>query len=95
VPYAQRVETGIVAVSGKLRLEGPAQQAAPEPILRGPTLILGPKGCFMFANAVDYEGDTDDGERCYDREKYIMWGFRLAARRLICLRTRPCSAVRM
>jgi 2-polyprenyl-6-methoxyphenol hydroxylase-like FAD-dependent oxidoreductase len=75
LPYAQRVETGIVAVSGKLRLDRPARQAAPQPILRGPTLILGPRGCFMFANAVDYEGDTDGGERCCDREKYVMWGF--------------------
>ena len=47
----------------------------PQPILRGPTLILGPQGCFMFANAVDYEDDADSGEPCYDGEKYVMWGF--------------------
>ena len=47
----------------------------PQPILRGPTLILGPQGCFMFANAVDYEDDAECGEPCYDREKYVMWGF--------------------
>jgi len=75
LPHAQRVETGIVAVSRKLRLDGPARQTAPQSILHGPTLILGPRGCFMFANAVDYEDDADVGEQRYDREKYIMWGF--------------------
>ena len=29
----------------------------------------------MFANAVDYEDDAECGEPCYDREKYVMWGF--------------------
>jgi 2-polyprenyl-6-methoxyphenol hydroxylase-like FAD-dependent oxidoreductase len=73
LPHAQRVETGIVAVSGKLRLDNSVRQAAPQPILRGPTLILGSRGCFMFANAVDY--DTEGSEQCYEREKYVMWGF--------------------
>ena len=29
----------------------------------------------MFANAVDYEPDTDEGTSYYDREQYVMWGF--------------------
>jgi 2-polyprenyl-6-methoxyphenol hydroxylase-like FAD-dependent oxidoreductase len=75
LPHARRIETGIVAVSGKLGLDGRARRAVPQPILRGPTLVLGPQGCFMFANAVDYEDDADCGEPRCDREKYVMWGF--------------------
>jgi len=48
---------------------------APQPILHGPTLILGPKGCFMFASTVAYEADTTGANRHYDRESYVMWGF--------------------
>jgi 2-polyprenyl-6-methoxyphenol hydroxylase-like FAD-dependent oxidoreductase len=75
LPDARRIETGIVAVSGKLSLDGDVRPATPEPILRGPTLILGPKGCFMFASTVDYEDDTAGIENYDDREKYVMWGF--------------------
>jgi 2-polyprenyl-6-methoxyphenol hydroxylase-like FAD-dependent oxidoreductase len=95
LPQARRVETGIVAVSGKLRLDNPVRQAAPKPILRGPTLVLGPRGCFMFANAVDYEDDTEGSEQCYDHEKYVMWVFRLTTKRLICQQIRPSSVARM
>jgi len=42
LPSAQRVETGITAVSGKLSLGEEARQATLAPILHGPTLILGP-----------------------------------------------------
>jgi 2-polyprenyl-6-methoxyphenol hydroxylase-like FAD-dependent oxidoreductase len=75
LPQARRVETGIVAVSAKLGLSDDARRATPQSILRGPTLILGPKGCFMFASSVDYEDKPPGGEQYYDHEKYVMWGF--------------------
>ena len=76
LPHAQRVETGIVAVSGKLGLDAGLRSAIPPPILRGPTLVLGPNGCFMFASGVDYEDDTAGcTQQYYDRETYVMWGF--------------------
>jgi 2-polyprenyl-6-methoxyphenol hydroxylase-like FAD-dependent oxidoreductase len=75
LPQARRVETGIVAVSAKLGLSEDVRQATPQPILRGPTLILGPKGCFMFASTVDYEDKPPSGKQHYDHEKYVMWGF--------------------
>jgi 2-polyprenyl-6-methoxyphenol hydroxylase-like FAD-dependent oxidoreductase len=74
LPHARRVDTGIVAVSGKIALSDDVRRATPPPILRGPTLILGPRGCFMFASAVDYEDPAGEVPR-YDREKYVMWGF--------------------
>jgi 2-polyprenyl-6-methoxyphenol hydroxylase-like FAD-dependent oxidoreductase len=66
LPDAKRVETGIVAVSGKFTLDEAARGAVPEPIMKGPTLVLGPRGCFMFANAVLYDHHEED---------YVMWGF--------------------
>ena len=56
----------------------------PAPVFRGPTLILGPKGCFLFANAVEYEAAKDEisnsgkpaaGSSFADREEYVMWAF--------------------
>jgi hypothetical protein len=64
--------------------------STPVAILRGPTPILGPRGCFMFGSAVQY-GDLDTrdctvdssggtpagarGTALDDREEYVMWGF--------------------
>ena len=75
LPQARRVKTGIVAISGKLGLSEDVRRATPDLVLRGPTLILGPRGCFMFASTVDYEDANVGGEEFYDREKYVMWGF--------------------
>jgi 2-polyprenyl-6-methoxyphenol hydroxylase-like FAD-dependent oxidoreductase len=61
LPQAQRIDTGIVAISGKLGLSAERRKAVPAPILRGPTLILAPKGRFMFANAVEYEASSQNG----------------------------------
>jgi len=33
---------------------------------------MGPKGCFLFASAVEYPSDA---LRSYDRDEYVMWGF--------------------
>jgi 2-polyprenyl-6-methoxyphenol hydroxylase-like FAD-dependent oxidoreductase len=86
LPQAQRAETGIMAVSGKLGLNEQVHESTPPEIFRGPTLMLGPKGCFLFANAVEY-GDTNasvphagvvsnhDPLLSTDREEYVMWGF--------------------
>ena len=83
LPQASRVETGIVAVSGKFGLNEDARANTPEPIFRGPTLILGPQGCFLFASAVDYGEESSTGMTgpaapdplSSDREQYVMWGF--------------------
>jgi len=90
LPAARRVETGILAISGKFRLGDEAREAPPREIFRGPTLILGPKGCFLFASAVEYgkrayqastrpdKGKVDPSVHTsvlYDRDEYVMWGF--------------------
>jgi 2-polyprenyl-6-methoxyphenol hydroxylase-like FAD-dependent oxidoreductase len=46
----------------------------PHPIMRGPTLALGPRGCFLFANAVLYEQHKGGSNR-QSEDDYVMWGF--------------------
>jgi 2-polyprenyl-6-methoxyphenol hydroxylase-like FAD-dependent oxidoreductase len=82
LPYAQRVETGILAVSGKLTLTSNVRAMTPTAVLRGPTLILGPKGGFLFADSVQYEDSKseafqagDAGSAPLDREEYLLWSF--------------------
>jgi hypothetical protein len=52
----------------------PRSTLTPREFFRGPTLILGPKGCFLFANAVEYNAATSGG-RPAELEEYVMWGF--------------------
>ena len=88
LPHAERVETGILAVSGKIAMTEAVRRATPQAFLRGPTLVLGPKGRFMFGSAVEYENSEDKvrgdreppsarsaAELPSDREQYVMWGF--------------------
>ena len=79
LPEAKRVDTGIFAIGGKLRLGGGDRTPVPEALLHGPTPILGPDGCFMYASAVLYDdleeaGGTETGEGL-DRGDYLLWGF--------------------
>src|SRR5262249_56829788 len=79
-----------VASTGKFEVVGDAGQATAPEIFSGPTLILGPKGCFLFANAVEYgdraykvpthrnKGKLDPSAHFsvpYDHDEYVMWGF--------------------
>ena len=72
LPDAQRVETGVVMVMGKLPLDPLVRREAPSVVFKGPTLVLGPGGCSMFAGAVEYPPSPASD---YDREEYVMWGF--------------------
>jgi 2-polyprenyl-6-methoxyphenol hydroxylase-like FAD-dependent oxidoreductase len=74
LPHAQRIDTGIVVLSGKLPLDDLARVKTPESAFRGPTLIMGPRGGFMFLSAVEHPPElrARGGE---DAEDYVMWGF--------------------
>ena len=61
LPHAQRIETGIVAVGGKVPLTEQVRTLTPPAVMRGPTMVLGPRGCFMFWNAVQYGDLVADG----------------------------------
>ena len=77
LPEAKRVETGITVVSGKFRARRAAQGETPPEIWRGPTLIMGPRGRFMFSGGVEY--DSPDGAASEHEDDYAMWG--VSARR--------------
>jgi hypothetical protein len=70
LPHAQRVDTGIVAISGRFPLDDAARRETPPAVLRGPTLVMGPARRFMFASAVEYtlEAVTPDPN------EYVMRG---------------------
>jgi 2-polyprenyl-6-methoxyphenol hydroxylase-like FAD-dependent oxidoreductase len=72
VPSARRLDTGIVVLSGKFPLDEAARRDTPSAIFKGPTLVMGPQGCFLFASAVEY---PPDASRAYDGDEYVMWGF--------------------
>lgn len=74
LPHARRTDTGIVVVSGKLPLGVVARTRTPDAAFRGPTLIMGPRGCFMFLSVVEHPPELR--ERAEDDEQdYVMWGF--------------------
>ncbi len=84
LPQAERIDTGIVAVSGRIPLDYNTRRVTPAPILRGPTLVLAPRGRFLFASTVDYDENGQSATLVpqpprYDRGKYVMWG--ISARR--------------
>jgi hypothetical protein len=56
---ARQADRGIMIASGKFGLSDDVHAQTPHAIWRGPTLILGPKGRFLFANAVEF-GDLCD-----------------------------------
>jgi 2-polyprenyl-6-methoxyphenol hydroxylase-like FAD-dependent oxidoreductase len=72
LPHAERIDTGLVTVTGKFALDAAARRDTPRPLFKGPTLILGPRGGFMFAGAVEYPPEHPS---TYDRSEYVMWGF--------------------
>ena len=66
------METGLVMVMGKLPLDPLVRREAPPAVFKGPTLVLGPGGCSMFAGAVEYPPSQGPA---YDSEEYVMWAF--------------------
>ena len=88
LPHAQRIETGLLSVAGKLSLNDAVRDMAPPAVFLGPTLVVGPKGCFLFTNAVQYADSnhtdparqenidsTEASSPVTNREEYVMWGF--------------------
>jgi len=81
LPQARRIETGIVAIGGKMPLNETTRVSVPRPILRGPTPILGPRGCFLFASAIQYRDSRPSlapvqSDPSFDeKQEYVMWGF--------------------
>ena len=89
LPEAKRLETGIVTITGKAFLSDRLRSTTPDAFFRGPTLILGPKGQFLFGSAVEFPArdnrstsDSDSKASASsedllfgERVEYAMWGF--------------------
>ena len=80
LPGVDRIDTGLMAIGGKLPLTESAERIVPRVAMRGPTPILGPRGCFLFLSPVSYRdrGDAFDPESspcAAAREDYLLWGF--------------------
>jgi 2-polyprenyl-6-methoxyphenol hydroxylase-like FAD-dependent oxidoreductase len=65
LPHARRIETGVLAIMGKLALTGAVRRLLIPGQLDGATSILGPHGCAMFI-ALHELGNADD---------YLFWAF--------------------
>lgn len=74
LPQAQRIDTGIVMISGKFALDEAVRRDTPAAVFKGPTMILGPRGGFLFTGAIEY-GSNTAVLPAYDRSEYVMWGF--------------------
>ena len=87
MPQAKRIETGIVAISGKAPLDDYVRRITPTEFFAGPTLVLGPDGRFLFGSAVEFpasdrntpvDGQSDsllsDDLLSGERVEYVMWG---------------------
>jgi 2-polyprenyl-6-methoxyphenol hydroxylase-like FAD-dependent oxidoreductase len=79
LPNARRLDTGIVVLSGKFPLDAAARRDTPSAVFKGPTLVMGPQDCFLFASAMEY---PPDHPRSYDGDEYVMWGFSARRERL-------------
>jgi 2-polyprenyl-6-methoxyphenol hydroxylase-like FAD-dependent oxidoreductase len=88
LPQAKRIETGIVAISGKAPLNDYVRRITPTEFFAGPTLVLGPDGRFLFGSAVEFpssdrntlvgglsDSPSSDDLMFGERVEYVMWGF--------------------
>jgi salicylate hydroxylase len=87
LPYARRIDTGIVAISGKAPLNDSVRRLTPPESFRGPTLVLGSGGRFLFGSAVEFPSNGNgksagprpvsspsDDLLFGERAEYVMWG---------------------
>ncbi len=88
LPVAQRVDTGIRAIGGKVNLTDVTRNRLAGPLLKGPALVRAPGGCAMFLAVQEYAGPTQApatdgadehgpgplaGLELDDTESYLMW----------------------
>lgn len=99
LPEAQRIDTGIRAIAGKLPLTDEVRSWLPHRMQRGPNNVLPPSGCGMFMAPHDLTdsllstsmhrvggGDASDpgGLHFDNTTSYLMWGYAANAGRYPC-----------
>jgi salicylate hydroxylase len=89
LPHAERIDTGVQAVAGKLTLNAETRAWLPERLADGPNLLMPPKGLGMFLaphdlddvpvamNAIGGNDDTlgHDPVLFENTTSYLMWAF--------------------
>jgi salicylate hydroxylase len=90
LPHAERVDTGVVGIAGKVPLNDETRAWLPRPVLDGVMSVSAPKGQFMFCAAMIYPrrpadagaiGGTDGAELLHpgllfdNSRDYIFWAF--------------------
>jgi salicylate hydroxylase len=58
LPHAERVDTGVVGIAGKVPVNDDARAWMPRPILDGLASVSGPKGRFMFCASMIHRKDV-------------------------------------
>jgi 2-polyprenyl-6-methoxyphenol hydroxylase-like FAD-dependent oxidoreductase len=59
LPHAQRIDTGVVGLGGKVPLDEESRRWIPAPFLEGPTIVMGPGGKAMFGAPLEYRDGAD------------------------------------
>jgi salicylate hydroxylase len=106
LPHAERIDTGVAAIAGKVFLDGDTRRRIPEPLRDSLALVSAPGGRGLFVAPQDYAqtvplngiGGPDaaigatDGAHFDNTRSYLMWAFG-AQRRALGLRPddAPCA----
>jgi len=90
LPNAQRIDTGVVGIAGKLMLTDDNRRKAPASLLRGTGLVMAPGHCTMFIGLQEFSdctampgaiGGNDDayaaqpGALFDNMTSYLMWAY--------------------
>ena len=84
LPDAQRVDTGVTGIQGKVWLTAAVQALLPDRLVAGPVMIPGPRGLGMFLAMHQFQPVPPElaallGPEAAAQRDYVMWG--LLARR--------------
>ncbi|GIH93499.1 FAD-dependent oxidoreductase [Planobispora siamensis] len=87
LPHAERADTGVDGIAGRLPLTPQTLSLLPAHLHRGPAMVLAPGGRNVFLATHQYRSGTDLPEHLQpaDRGDYLVWG--LSARRATLPRT--------
>ncbi len=77
LPHAERVDTGMVSVAGRIPLSGALSASLPAPLLARPNSVLAPRGCGMFIAPHRLDGDSPADAA----GSYLMWAYGAGRRR--------------
>jgi 2-polyprenyl-6-methoxyphenol hydroxylase-like FAD-dependent oxidoreductase len=91
LPYAKRIDTGVLGIAGKVPITDETRPLLPPRLFEGPASVLAPKGYGMFLAVQEFDhepgevagaiGGNDDSAELHpgllfdNTEDYVMWAF--------------------